>query len=155
MPETQHNAMGSTYYSLHYHWICSTKDRRRFIKADWRARLHEYIGGTVRGLEGIALNVGGVEDHVHALIGLKPVHCIADFTRELKKATSVWAAANCDREFQWQEGYSIFSVSASVMGRVSHYIERQEEHHRKFTFEEELKQLLEKHGVKYDAKYLL
>jgi REP element-mobilizing transposase RayT len=147
--------MGSTYYSLHYHRICSTKDRRRFIKADWRARLLEYIGGTVRGLEGIALNVGGVEDHVHALIGLKPVHCIADFTRELKKATSVWAAANHDPEFRWQEGYSIFTVSASLMEKVSRYIERQEQHHRKLTFEEELRRLLEKHGVNYDPKYLL
>jgi len=155
MPETKLNAMGSTYYSLHYHWICSTKERRRFIKPDWRGRLHEYFGGTVRGLDGIALKVGGVEDHVHALIGLKPVHCIADFTRELKKATSVWAAANHDPEFQWQEGYSIFTVSASLMEKVSRYIERQEEHHRKLTFEEELRQLLEKHGVRYDPKYLV
>lgn len=147
--------MGSTYYSLHYHWICSTKERRRFLKPDWRGQLYEYFGGTARGLDGIALNVGGVEDHVHALIGLKPVHRIADFTRELKKATSVWVARNFDSEFEWQEGYSIFSVSASVMEKVSHYIDRQPEHHRKLTFEEELKQLLEKHGVKYDSKYLV
>jgi REP element-mobilizing transposase RayT len=147
--------MGSTYYSLHYHWVCSTKERRRFIKPDWRVRLHEYFGGTVRGLDGIALKVGGVEDHVHALIGLKPVHAIAAFTRELKKATSRWAAANHDRDFEWQEGYSIFTVSTSVMEKVGDYIERQEEHHRKITFEEELKQLLEKHDVKYDPKYLI
>ena len=147
--------MGSTYYSLHYHWVCSTKERRRFIKPEWRDRLHEYFGGTVRGLDGVALKVGGVEDHLHALIGLKPVHCLSDFSRELKKATSVWAAANHDREFAWQEGYSIFAVSVSLMEKVSHYIEHQEEHHRERTFEEELKQLLEKHGVKYDPKYLV
>ena len=147
--------MGSTYYSLHYHWVCSTKERRRFIKPEWRDRLHEYFGGTVRGLDGIALKVGGVEDHIHALIGLKPVHCLSDFSRELKKATSVWAAANQDREFAWQEGYSVFAVSVSLMEKVSHYIEHQEEHHRERTFEEELKQLLEKHSVKYDPKYLV
>ena len=147
--------MGSTYYSLHYHWVCSTKNRRRFLKPDGRNRLHEYFGGTVRGLDGIALNLGGVEDHIHALIGLKPVHCLADFSRELKKATSVWAAQNIDPEFAWQEGYSVFAVSVSLMEKVSDYIGRQEEHHRKLTFEEELQRLLEKHGVKYDPKYLV
>jgi REP element-mobilizing transposase RayT len=147
--------MGSTYYSLHYHWVCSTKERRPFIRADWRPRLHEYLGGTIRGLDGVPLKVGGVEDHVHALIGLKPTHCISDFSRELKKASSVWAAENHEGEFEWQEGYSIFAVSVSLMETVSHYIARQEEHHRKMTFEDELKLLLEKHGIKYDPKYLL
>src|SRR6185295_3428096 len=112
-------AMGSTYYSLHYHWVCSTKLRRPFIRPDWRPRLHEYLGGTIRGLDGVPLKVGGVEDHVHALIGLKTTHCIADFSRELKKASSVWAAENHEREFEWQEGYSIFAVSVSVMEAVS------------------------------------
>jgi REP element-mobilizing transposase RayT len=147
--------MGSTYYSLHYHWVCSTKERRPLIRADWRPRLHEYLGGTVRGLDGVPLKVGGVEDHVHALIGLKPTHCISDFSRELKKASSVWAAKNHEHEFEWQEGYSIFAVSVSLMETAAHYIERQEEHHRKMTFEDELKLLLEKHGIKYDPKYLL
>ena len=147
--------MGSTYYSLHYHFVCSTKERRPLIRETWRQAFHEYFGGTVRGLDGVALRVGGVEDHVHALIGLKPVHCISDFVRELKKATSVWAGARYERGFEWQEGYSIFSVSASMLNTVSTYIERQPEHHRNRTFAEELKELLEKHGVKYDPKYML
>jgi REP element-mobilizing transposase RayT len=147
--------MGSTYYSLHYHWVCSTKERRQFIKPTWRHSLHEYLGGTIRGLEGTPLKIGGVDDHVHALIGLKTTHCIADFSRELKKAASVWAAKNHENDFAWQEGYAIFAVSVSLMETVSQYIERQEDHHRKMTFEAELKQLLEKHGIKYDPKYLL
>jgi REP element-mobilizing transposase RayT len=109
----------------------------------------------VRGLGGIALNVGGVADHVHGLIGLKPTHCISDFVRELKKATSGWAGAQHEHGFGWQEGYSIFSVSASMLETVSAYIERQEAHHQKRTFVEELKELLEKHGVNYDPRYLV
>jgi len=70
----------------------------------------------MRGLAGVPLKVGGVEDHVHALVGLKPTHCISDFVRELKKATSVWAAAQHESQFEWQEGYSIFAVSASRGG---------------------------------------
>ena len=56
--------MGSTFYSLHYHVVFSTKERRPLIRPDWRPRLHEYLGGTVRGLDGVAEAVGGVEDHV-------------------------------------------------------------------------------------------
>jgi len=96
--------MGSTYYSLHYHWVCSTKERRPFLQNDWRSHFHEYLGGTVRGLAGVPLKIGGVQDHVHALIGLKPVHCISDFVRELKKASSVWASTHHDPQFEWQEG---------------------------------------------------
>ncbi len=147
--------MGSTYSSLAYHWVCSTKERRPFIQAKWRANFHKYIGGTIRGLEGVPMQVGGVEDHVHVLIGLQPVHCISDFVRELKKATSVWAADRHERDFEWQEGYSIFTVSASMRNKVSKYIENQERHHRKQTFIEELKELLARHEVRYESKYLV
>ena len=61
--------MGSTFLSLHYHIVFSTKERRPFIKPTWRSKLHEYLGGTVRGLGGIPEIVGGVEDHIHLLAG--------------------------------------------------------------------------------------
>jgi len=99
--------------------------------------------------------IGGVADHVHALIGLKPTHCLSDFVRELKKASSVWAATQHERQFEWQEGYSVFAVSASMIKTVRQYIAAQEQHHRQRTFEQELRELLEKHGVQYDPKYLL
>ena len=63
--------MASTFLSLHYHLVFSTKERRPFIRPDWRSRLHDYIGGTVNGLGGICQHVGGVADHVHLLVGLK------------------------------------------------------------------------------------
>ena len=98
--------------------------------------------------------MGGVEDHVHLLMGLKTTHCLADFSRELKKATSVWAAQNGTQEFLWQEGYAVFSVSVSMVETVREYIAGQEEHHRKTGFSDELKALLKKHGVNYDPRYL-
>jgi hypothetical protein len=125
------------------------------MQAAWRGRPFEYLGGTVRGLDGIALKIGGVEDHFHALIGLKPTHCIADFSRELKKGSSVWASANAELGFEWQDGYSIFAVSTSMMEKVGHYIERQSAHHRKKSFVQELQELLERHGVQYDPRYLV
>ncbi len=109
----------------------------------------------MRGLMGVPLKINGVADHVHALIGLKPAHCLSDLVRELKKASSVWAASHHERQFEWQEGYSIFRVSVSKVASVRQYIAEQEEHHRRRTFEEELRELLEAHGVQYNPKYLL
>ena len=126
-----------------------------FIRAGWRPRLHEYLGGTIRGLEGVAEAIGGVEDHVHLLVGLRATHCLADFMRELKKASSIWTAQNQERLFEWQDGYAAFTVSATHRGALRKYIANQEQHHKKVSFRDELKRLLEKNDVKYDAKYLL
>jgi REP element-mobilizing transposase RayT len=147
--------MGSTFLSLHYHIVFSTKERRPYIKPGWRPRLHEYLGGTVRGLGGVPEIIGGVEDHVHLLVGLRATHCLADFMQELKKASSTWSAERYEKDFCWQEGYAAFSVSWTHLEAVRQYIATQEEHHRKTDFTAELKTLLDRNGVKYEEKYLL
>ena len=94
-------------------------------------------------------------DHVHLLVGLKATHCLADFMRELKKASSAWVHEEIGMErFSWQEGYAAFTVSPSARPEVQSYIARQEVHHRKKTFREELVEMLEKAGVEYDPRYL-
>ncbi len=70
--------MSRTYSALHYHIVFCTKNREPVIKLEWQPRLHEYLGGIVNGLEGVSQGVGGVADHVHLLIGLRPIHCLAD-----------------------------------------------------------------------------
>jgi REP element-mobilizing transposase RayT len=147
--------MGSTFLSLHYHLVFSTKDRRPFLKAGWRPQLHEYLGGTTRGLGGVPEIVGGVEDHVHLLTGLRATHSLAEFMRELKKASSVWVAEKHERSFSWQDGYAAFSVSWTHLDAVRKYIADQEVHHRKTDFVGELRKLLERNGVNYEEKYLL
>ena len=119
------------------------------------ARLHDYLGGTVRGLDGISEGVGGTLDHVHLLVGLKATHCLADFVRELKKTSSAWMRHTAgEQTFTWQEGYAAFTVSASARERVQAYIANQEEHHRKKSFREELLELLNRAGVNFDGKFL-
>ena len=111
--------MASTYLSLHYHIVYSTKNRAPFIKDAWIAQLHDYLGGTVIGLGGFPQGIGGVADHVHLLVGLKATHCLADFMRELKKASSVWVHETIGQgDFAWQEGYSAFTVSPTARGGV-------------------------------------
>jgi putative transposase len=147
--------MSSTYLSLHFHLVFSTKNREGIIAPEWRSRMHEYLGGTVRGLGGTPDRVGGVADHVHLLVGLKATHCLSDFMRELKKASSLWAhETGKSPTFAWQEGYAAFTVSATSRKAVQHYIDNQEEHHRAKSFRKELIEMLEKAGVEYESKYL-
>ena len=147
--------MPSTFLSLHYHLVFSTKDRAPIIESAWRDRLHEYLGGTVNGLGGYCQGVGGVKDHVHLLVGLKATHCLADFMRELKKASSVWVHEEIEnRRFVWQEGYGAFTVSPTARAGVKQYIANQEEHHRLKSFREELEEFLKQAGVPYEDRYL-
>ncbi len=147
--------MPSTYLSLHYHLIFSTKDRQCLIADDWRDRLHAYLGGAVRACGGIAESVGGTADHVHLLVGLRATHRLADVLREIKASSSEWIHQNIRvSAFAWQEGYGAFTVSASQVAAVKIYIARQEEHHRRRTFQEEYLEFLRQSGIEFDEKYL-
>jgi putative transposase len=106
-------------------------------------------------MNGVAEIVGGVDDHVHILASLRPVHCVADVMRDLKKDSTNWVKENFDRHFGWQEGYAAFTVSPSATDAVRNYIANQETHHGKHSFVDELKDLLSKAGVVYDDRYLL
>ncbi len=147
--------MPSTHTSLHYHLIFATRERAPLIAAAWRPQLHEYLGGTARGLGAVPQGIGGVADHVHLLVALKTTHCLADFMRELKKASSNWVRETIGlRSFHWQEGYAAFTVSASARAAVQDYIAGQDEHHRVKSFREELLGFLQKSGVEYDERFL-
>ena len=147
--------MASTYTSLHYHLVFSTKNRVPLIDTEWRGRLHEYLGGTIRGLGGVPETIGGVADHVHILAGLKPTHCLSDFMQKLKKNATDWVQDEIKmKSFYWQEGYAAFSVSATSLKGVRGYINDQEKHHEKKSFRDELIELLEMSGIEYDPKFL-
>ncbi len=147
--------MPHTYSNLWLHLVFGTKDRRALIVEEWRQRLHEYLGGIVRGMDAAALEINGIEDHVHMLVKIKPVHRIDYFLRDLKADSSGWVhKQGLSALFSWQRGYAAFSVSESQIGNVRRYIANQEEHHRKVTFEDELKALLKAHNVEFDEKYL-
>ncbi|QDV54241.1 IS200/IS605 family transposase [Rosistilla oblonga] len=145
----------STYASLHCHIVFSTKNRKPMIDPTWEDRMHEYLGGTLAGLGAYPQGIGGVEDHVHLLVGFKPTHRIADLMRELKKVSSKWVHQEFGAErFAWQEGYGVFSVSATARKDVQKYIASQHEHHHKQSFRDELIFMLERAGVEYDPQYL-
>ncbi|MFI5246372.1 MAG: transposase, partial [Gemmatimonadales bacterium] len=112
-----------------------------------------YLGGIVRGLGGTALKVGGVSDHVHMLVRLKATLAIAETVEKVKGSSSKWMNERMPTRFQWQKGYSAFSVSPSAVESVTRYISNQAEHHKRVTFAEEYLGLL-KCGIEYDERYV-
>ncbi len=138
------------------HLVYSTKHRQPWISKEHRDGLLAYQAGIFKEWESPALIIGGVEDHVHSLFSLSKNHPLKKIVEEVKKGSSKWMKAEGPRNanFQWQAGYAAFSVSQSSMPAVSRYIADQEEHHRKMTFQDELRALLQRHGVSIDERYV-
>lgn len=148
--------MPSSHLSLHYHLIFSTKHREPLLASAFASRVYDYMGGIVRGLDGVLLAAGGMSDHVHLLIGLGATRALADVLRELKAGSSKWVHQTFPElgGFRWQTGYGAFVVSYSLLDVVKAYIDQQEEHHRSRTFQEEFVLFLRRHGIEYDERYL-
>jgi len=146
--------MPHTYSRLILHIVFSTKHRFPFIKPKYKKRLYEYIGGTIRNLEGSLIELGGVEDHVHILTGLKPKIAPARFLQSLKPGVTNWARKNVHQGFEWQDGYAAFSVSDYEVEGLRRYIQNQEDHHKKLSFEDEFIVLCEQNGIEIDLRYL-
>jgi putative transposase len=155
LDKLREDPMSSTHVCLHYHLIFSTKNRRGWIRQSWQLRLFSYLGGILRGSGGVAVTIGGMEDHVHILAGLKSTNRVADVLRDIKSNSSEWihAVIGCAL-FEWQEGYGAFTVSRPELETVKQYILRQEDHHRKQTFQEEYLHLLHQNHIEFDEKYL-
>jgi putative transposase len=148
--------MANTYTSLFYHVIFSTKNRVDFIRSEIEERVWSYIGGIARKHKMTAIQVGGIEDHIHALVMAPPTLSPSDITKYLKGDSSKWIHEEFPdlRNFGWQDGYGAFSVSKSNVPSVVKYIQNQREHHKTQTFQEEYLEFLKKHGMDYDERYL-
>ncbi len=126
----------------------------RFIDPEWEPRLHSYLGGIVKGIDAVPLQIGGVEDHVHLLVSLKSKHRLDYFLRDLKADSSEWIHKEITKRFEWQKGYGAFSVSPTATEAVRQYIKRQRQHHTKIDFKTEYIDLLKKANLDYEEEYL-
>ncbi len=142
--------MAHTYTSVYIHCVFSTKERRPLIPAARSAELYAYLGGIARG-EGLTLVAsGGTANHVHLLLALPATGTVAHAVQKLKGSSSRWMGSG----FSWQEGYGAFSVSVSQLEIVKHYIQNQEEHHKKRDFEQEFTMLLRSCGIEFDERFV-
>ncbi len=149
--------MGHTYTNLLTHVIFSTKDRAPLVEDEIRNDLHAYMGGIVRHLGGEPIMINGPKDHVHMLLVLPADKSASDCLRTIKTNSSKWIHEKwpARESFAWQTGYSAFAVSDSNREKVIAYIRDQQEHHRKFSFEEEFIAFLKKNKIPYDSRFVL
>jgi len=144
------------YTSLIYHIVFSTKGRVPMISRETLPRICEYIGGIIRGVDGQMLGANGMADHLHVATIGNPNIAVTKLLQLIKGNSSKWIHETIPelRPMYWQEAYGAFSVSPSALPELLAYIAGQEEHHRRHTFQEEFLALLERHGVKYDPRYI-
>jgi putative transposase len=146
--------MAHTFSKNYIHVIFSTQDRRKTIARQLQPELWAYLVGICKKNGIVTVAVGGVENHAHILLDLPPKLPLAKALNLLKANSSRWMGERV-AGFSWQEGYAAFSVSASNLDTVTRYIQNQQAHHRKMTFEQEFRELLKRHGLDYDPKYFL
>lgn len=149
--------MPQSLSAVYIHLVFSTKERRPFLRdRAIRESLHAYLGGISKTLDCPPIIVGGIEDHVHLLARFGRTITQAEWVKELKRVSNLWLKeqGRTYADFQWQGGYAAFSVSPSNIERVKTYITKQDEHHRKPNFQDELRALLRKHNVEWDERYV-
>ena len=149
--------MSQSLSAVYLHAVFSTKERRRFLREpSLRTEIHAFLGGISRRLNCPTIIAGGTDDHIHQLFRLNRMISQAEWIKEIKRVSSVWVKQRDPRlrRFAWQAGYGMFSVSASNLDIAQRYIASQEEHHRKFTFQDEFRKMLKQHGLEWDERYV-
>ncbi|MBO7391258.1 MAG: transposase [Verrucomicrobia bacterium] len=147
--------MASTLVKIDVHLIFHVKSTGVTMRKEDLGRIFSYIGGLIKGLDGIPIEIGGVTDHVHIFTSLPKGKSLVDFVKEIKADSSKWIKLLDPSYvlFAWQEGYGAFSVSPSLASNTIQYIRKQEEHHKRWSFSEEYKKFLDAYGIQYDERY--
>ncbi|HEX8311568.1 MAG TPA: IS200/IS605 family transposase [Chthoniobacteraceae bacterium] len=149
--------MAQSLAKILLHVVFSTMERRAFLEDQaLRDELHRYLGGILTNLGCQPLIIGGVEDHVHLLFAHSRPATVADVVKEVKRSSTLWLKSKSPTlaEFGWQSGYGVFSIGQSQLQDVHAYIAGQEEHHRKLSFQEEFRRLLQRYDVPFDELYV-
>ena len=146
--------MPQSLATLLVHVVFSTKDRIPWLTQGIREELHPYITGVLTNIGCPSVQTGGVEDHVHILFRLSRTMSLAQVVEKVKTSTSKWVKAKGVADFSWQAGYGAFSVGPAEADKIIAYVRGQEEHHKKATFQDELRGLLLEAGLEFDERYL-
>lgn len=148
--------MANTYTQIHLQFVFAVKNRNALIKPDWESELYKYITGIVTRQEHKLLAINGMPDHLHLLVGMRPLQSVSDLLQDIKGDSSKWINQNklTPYKFEWQEGYGAFSYGASQVDNVIEYIHRQKQHHSKKPFLEEYVDFLKLFKIDFDNRYI-
>ena len=148
--------MANTYTQIHIQAVFAVQNRFSLIGKDCKDELYKYITGLLQNQGHKVLQINGMPDHVHLLIGLRPTQALADLMQMVKQDSFKWINTKgfVKGKFSWQSGYGAFSYSKNQVPRVINYIQEQEKHHLKRSFLEEYEELLKIHKIEYDQRYI-
>ena len=148
--------MANTFSQVYLHIVFSTKNRAPLIRPEFERDIWTGIGGCARKHKMVPIQIGGMEDHAHALVSTPTTISPSQAAKYLKGDSSLWIHREFAelRDFGWQDGYGVFSVSRSAVPNVIKYIQDQRLHHQEQSFENEYVTLLKLHGVDHDERYL-
>ena len=148
--------MTATFSQIFIQVIFSVKSRKNLIPQENLEVVFEYIAGIVRNKGQKPIIVGGVSNHIHILLGMKPGITVSALVRDIKNNSTNFINQQdwMVEKFSWQNGFGAFSYGNSQIELVFNYIKNQEEHHKIKTFREEFVAFLEKFDVDYEEKYL-
>ncbi len=146
----------STYRQILYQIVFATKNREKTLNPAHHEDLYKYIWGIIKEKNCTLYQINGTEDHIHIASDLHPTVSLADYIKEIKVASSLWMkeSGNFGLFKGWGDGYGAFTYSVKEKGQLIHYIRNQKEHHKKFDFITEYKELLVEHGIAFDERYL-
>ena len=148
--------MPNTYTQIHIQAVFAVQNRNSLISKTWKENLYQYVTGIVQSNGHKVLAIGGMPDHIHLLVGMRPIQSLSDLMKDIKSGSSAWI--NKQRfsvgKFSWQEGYGAFSYSRSQLPQVIRYIENQAKHHEKVSFTDEYKHFLESLEIPFDERYI-
>jgi REP element-mobilizing transposase RayT len=149
-------AMANTYTQIHIQAVFAVQNRQSLISEEWKDQLYRYITGIIQQNGHKLLQINGMPDHIHVLFGMRSIQSLSDLMKQVKQDSSKWINLNklSTGKFSWQEGYGAFSYSKSQVPRIIHYIQDQQEHHKKQSFSEEYLSLLRIHDIDYDERFL-
>ncbi|MGE5351671.1 MAG: IS200/IS605 family transposase [Acidobacteriota bacterium] len=144
-----------TFHQVYLHLVFAVKYREEKIRPEFSEELQKYMTGILQKSGNKMLAIKAMPDHVHMLISYLPRSSVSEIMREVKScSTEFIKRKGWSKKFKWQEGYGVFSYSRSHVSRVVSYIQNQEEHHRKKSFQEEYLKILKDFAVEYDSKYV-
>jgi putative transposase len=148
--------MANTYTQIHIQVVFAVQNRISLLDKNWKDELYKYITGVVQNHDHKVLQINGMADHVHLLIGFRPTQALAELIKMVKEDSSKWVNSKgfVKGRFSWQVGYGAFSYSKNQLPRVIKYIQDQEKHHSKKSFLEEYEELLKIHEIEYDQRYI-
>jgi REP element-mobilizing transposase RayT len=148
--------MANTYTQIYIHYVFAVQNLLSLIQENWKTQLYKYMNGIVeqQGHKPFAIN--GMPDHVHILVSMNPTQAPSELMFHIKRSSSLWINENrfVTGKFSWQEGFGAFSYGKSQIPDIAQYIENQQHHHHKRTFQEEYLEFLEVFGIDYDERYV-